>query len=878
MHFWYGDNLLCSVQRELGQDLIGPVFKTLSDLVSTLRTILMIDKVERKNKATEFFSKPAPINEDQEVLRALNASAQAELPFDPDLSAEGRDVVRRDKTFLRRLEMKGRSPVWVEPITRPATRVKPTGPPPNAVPYTDEVPDTYVKVRQGYLELPRLPPADYFAQTSSSFCYHQSLVAHGVYRHRGRWVTPVAMSSFAHNIRSATLLPGGLRLLRHVNPSEDLIWTILLKEPLMELEEEAEMFETLEKLTRHMVHEENKRHHLVYGSHGRALVAWPVSQPEGPVAAKFPVVLPRDSPSVSEGKIPYHDEIEEATGEEDVKTERILYVSLVDLEQVTMAEVQAFVSLPSSYHPIDVYQTSHLAQYGTLYERIGYFLRAGPSGDIDGHTSFVLQTMRAQAASASSLTDEDLLVGWIHLYDLSARDPAIPAEVIPVLCQLATSPLLVAQELIKVILCKVARQHKGRQLTPDLQEMLLGSIGCFTWANASLACKTFELDLCASSHPTILWKAWRRTDDHGVFVVDRAEMQASLGPRDRISESSAESDDVLRVHFEAVHHLEVYQLANGERALSLYVWKSDKREDRHGQRLLRWDISTDQTFPDVIEDWLPDIRLKSRSLPRVRLTLDQYLAKLAKSLNLRATSSNPIAPSPLSSPAPAPKRRRVLLQETPPSSPTPVRPSQLLPTEMDCDPDDDEKSVRDAEVDPESEAYEYEIFEVKAILEGRFSTVRGRLWLQYKIHWKGYDQSHDSWTNYDDYFMAMELLDRFLKKNADVANLATPDKLDEMLWADDGPVAIAQPGPQSPAVLDDSELSDLDDNEPADIDNNEPPDADDKGSDYEPTQTVLQESMTPIKARPSKRKKKPTTTSASKSSAKATSSRKRKSQ
>jgi hypothetical protein len=31
-HFWHRDKLLCSVQRELGQDLIGPVFKTLSDL------------------------------------------------------------------------------------------------------------------------------------------------------------------------------------------------------------------------------------------------------------------------------------------------------------------------------------------------------------------------------------------------------------------------------------------------------------------------------------------------------------------------------------------------------------------------------------------------------------------------------------------------------------------------------------------------------------------------------------------------------------------------------------------------------------------------------------------------------------------------------
>lgn len=144
-------------------------------------------------------------------------------------------------------------------------------------------------------------------------------------------MTPVAMSSFAHNICSATLLPGGLRLPRHVNPSEDIIWTILLKEPLMELEEEAKMFEALKKWTRYMVHEGNKRHHLVYGSHGFALVAWPVSQPEGPAVARYPVVVPGDSPSVCEGKIPYHDKIKNATGEGDVKTERILYVSLVDL-------------------------------------------------------------------------------------------------------------------------------------------------------------------------------------------------------------------------------------------------------------------------------------------------------------------------------------------------------------------------------------------------------------------------------------------------------------------------------------------------------------------------------------------------------------------
>lgn len=86
----------------------------------------------------------------------------------------------------------------------------------------------------------------------NSFCYRQSLVVHGVYRHQGMWVTPAAMLSFAPNTRSAALLPGGLRLLRHVNPLVDIIWTILLKEPSMKHKAEAEMFEALEKLTSHM--------------------------------------------------------------------------------------------------------------------------------------------------------------------------------------------------------------------------------------------------------------------------------------------------------------------------------------------------------------------------------------------------------------------------------------------------------------------------------------------------------------------------------------------------------------------------------------------------------------------------------------------------
>jgi len=68
MHFWHRDKLLCSIQRELGEDLIGPVFKTLSDLVSTLRNIFMINKVERKNKATTFFLKLAPIDKEEEIL------------------------------------------------------------------------------------------------------------------------------------------------------------------------------------------------------------------------------------------------------------------------------------------------------------------------------------------------------------------------------------------------------------------------------------------------------------------------------------------------------------------------------------------------------------------------------------------------------------------------------------------------------------------------------------------------------------------------------------------------------------------------------------------------------------------------------------------
>lgn len=842
---WQGKKELGTIRRNLGDIHVGSRWTLLSDVVSTLRTAIMVCKLSGIELSAFFLTKPR-VDQEEQVSYALNASAIAERPFDRGMSDNGAELVRQR---LKSLTRPNPAP-WLEPITRPVSRYTAFGDPPQNLPHNVERPDTFVNVRNGYLVLPRLPPAGFMRVKNKAYSYHQSLMVGGVYPHGDQWTTPVAISSWEHDIRRATRLPGGLHLLRHAPAAGDVLWSILLDEVFVDEQDHPSMFRALENMIDE-VGQTNKRAHQIIGTCQLALVAWPIHQPEGPVEARFPkvkdemVVDPQPKQPGTSLKLETHA----GSNEDEVRQERVLFVRQCDKESLDSCEVQTFTRLTFQYQPVELAERPVIASYGTTAERIGFIL-SELSVNQD-HASFLLQTLQSEAAMTYNLVDLKWIATWESLISNLVAKHLQPEDAIPLICQLATSPKRAAQNLIDAILQLFASdriRNNSISATTKLKYQLRDSLGTLTWTNARLACATFELDIVDPTIKPVLWVAWRMAGKRpGLFVVDRDLEMASIGEPEQIN-PRWETRSATRFHPEAVHHVDIYQATRrGERALVLYVWKRDDEavNRRIWSRLCRWDVYADIHLQDILADWLPDLRLENGTLPRQKLSQARELARIFEKLTTADGPSDdqPVVMSPTaaqSSPPSSPvrplkKRRkgsRAVLQETPPTSPRPRQGSAEMQHGMQV------VDISDVEGE-ETEAYEDEIHEVATILESRFSKLRGRLVLQYKVRWAGCDQSEDSWTTYDDYFMAMDCLAKFQRANRHKPDLATPEKLEQMIYGDDTPAdaprAASPLPPNRDAEIADEDMNmDVDsvaeENEDMEVDNE--PSRDD--GEYEP--------------------------------------------